>query len=458
MAVSAAVFLLFLAPVMRGGNRHIALIALETVGLLFLLALWARTLTPSQGVVTAPRTFSSNGLLIGFLLLSPAWLGLVYLAPIPAEFWSALPGRNIYPQLARDAGIPVGATLSLSLVPEATKASLLAGLLMAAGFLAGYASRLRQLRVLLSVVVGMALLQTLLGLLQISGGWHSSLFFGMGGDRPMGTFANPNHFANYLAMALAGYAWLAGSNLVRSQHTDHSAARFGPRQLQALWIAGGLLLVVGVLMTRSRGAAIFGMPAAVLALGAVALAGDRSLSWRGTVFLLSAVLVAAIGLIGLGTLLSRFDLGGISGAAEFRTLLSSSTWDGAKVFWPLGSGWGTYSAVYPRFQPAAVAGYADYAHQDYSQMLFEGGIFSIILALAFAWLAGTRAVRLFASFRRHRKLSSEELAATVCGLGLLGFLLHSLVEFNMHIPANAILAALLAGAYLRPIPVSSSRQ
>jgi hypothetical protein len=33
----------------------------------------------------------------------------------------------------------------------------------------------------------------------------------------------------------------------------------------------------------------------------------------------------------------------------------------------------------------------------------------------------------------------------------LGFLAHSLVEFNMHIPANAILASLLAGVFLRPL-------
>ena len=41
--------------------------------------------------------------------------------------------------------------------------------------------------------------------------------------------------------------------------------------------------------------------------------------------------------------------------------------------------------------------------------------------------------------------------AALCGLGLLGFLLHSLVDFNMHIPANAIMASLLAGVFLRPL-------
>ena len=52
---------------------------------------------------------------------------------------------------------------------------------------------------------------------------------------------------------------------------------------------------------------------------------------------------------------------------------------------------------------------------------------------------------------RNHRLSREELAAALCGLGLLGFLVHSFVDFNMHIPANAITAALLAGAYLRPL-------
>ena len=36
-----------------------------------------------------------------------------------------------------------------------------------------------------------------------------------------------------------------------------------------------------------------------------------------------------------------------------------------------------------------------------------------------------------------------------CGVGLLAFLLHSWVEFNMHIPALAVTAAFLSGVFLR---------
>jgi hypothetical protein len=89
-------------------------------------------------------------------------------------------------------------------------------------------------------------------------------------------------------------------------------------------------------------------------------------------------------------------------------------------------------------------------------MLFEGGIFAAMLVAAFGTLVIGRAVRLVRAAWGVRELNREEMTAALCGLGLLGFLLHSLVEFNMHIPANAILASLLAGVYLRPLGKAST--
>jgi Kef-type K+ transport system membrane component KefB len=89
---------------------------------------------------------------------------------------------------------------------------------------------------------------------------------------------------------------------------------------------------------------------------------------------------------------------------------------------------------------------------DYVEMLFEGGMFFVLFAAAFAWLAFERGWRLVHTALRDRILDRDAMAAALCGLGLLGLLLHSLVDFNLRIPANAILGALLAGAYLRPLP------
>lgn len=453
VAVLAAILLLCLSPLMRGGNRQIALIVLEGVGLVFLLSTWIRLVSRQGSFLQTPERWQRKVALL-VLVSSPAWLALIYLAPLPLSFWGGLPGRGIYERLMSDAGIPLATSLSLSLVPDATNASLLAGIPPVAGFIAGYAARLRQLKLLLGVVAAMAFLQVLLGLLQAAGGHASSLYFSVEfGGRPLGTFANTNHFANYIAMATAGYIWLGWNRVMSDGPESGPGGRFGERQTMAIWIAGGLLLVLGIVMTFSRGAALSGLPAVMLAVAVAYVAGGSSRNWLAALLLVVTVVVVAVALVGAGSLLSRFDPSRLSADASFRSLLASSTLAGAREFWPWGAGWGTYVSVYPRFQPIAVDGRADYAHQDYAQMLFEGGIFAVLIGVAFLWLVIPRITHLARNLLHKKILDQDELAAAVCGVGLLGFLIHSLVEFNMHIPANAILASLLAGAFLRPLRV-----
>jgi O-antigen ligase len=429
---------------MRGGNRQVALIALEGISLAFLAALLA-----GAGGLRA-RLSLRNGLL-ALLVTSPLWLALVYLLPVPASLWAATPGRGVYPELLAAAGIPAAGWLPLSLVPDATASSLMAGIPIAAAFVAGLALRLPQLKLVLAVFAGVAFLQVVMGLLQMAGGTGSSLYFGGTPGRPFGTFANPNHFANYLAMALAAYVWLAWSSVSqwrRRAWSHHPSAR---TRLLAVWAAGGVLLLIGILMSHSRGAALAGLPAALCAFAVAATAGPRGRAWRATLVAAGLALVAAVSLVGFEFVFSRFQIRSLTADASFRELLATSTLQGAAQFWPWGTGWGTYAAVFPRFQPPTVVGTANFAHNDYAQLLFEGGIFALLLAAAFAWLAVTRAVQLVRAALAQGRLHREEMAAALCGLGLLGFLLHSLVEFNMHIPATAIAAALLAGAYLRPL-------
>jgi len=452
VAVFALLFLVVIAPLMRGGNRHVALIALEGVALALLVALLAGLQRPVAGPTL-------RGALLVLLLTSPAWLALVYLLPIPLSLWAATPGRGDYPGVLAAAGIAHGGWLPLSLVPDLTASSLFAGLPLVAVFLAGYWMRLPQLHLTLKVFVASAFVEVVMGLLQVAGGASSSLYFGGIGGRPFGTFANPNHFANYLAMALAAYIWLAWMRFVHhGRHRVLVEHGIGTRARQlAIWGAGGVLLVVGILMSRSRGAALAGLPVALCALGLAVMGRSREGTWRGTVIAAGVALLVALALVGFDFVASRFEIQSFRGDASFRTLLAESTLQGAWQFWPFGAGWGTYAPVFPRFQPATIVGTANQAHEDYAQLLFEGGIFAAVLMAAFAWLAVARAVQLARAARRSRRLRREEMVSAMCGLGLLGFLLHSLVEFNMHIPANAIAASLLAGIYLRPVQAREER-
>ena len=445
VAFSAGIALLLAAPLMRAGNRYAALIPLEIIGLLVLAAIGAR-----RALAQPPLAMPLNRPL-WLLLLSPLLLALIQLTPLPIGLWSALPGHDVYAQALGLAGIAAGSWRPLSLNPDATLGSLFAAIPLVAAFLLGHLATLTQLRGLLRAVAILALAEVMLGLLQISGGERSPFFFGvMSYGPPIGTFGNRNHYANYLAMALAGYVWLAFES-IRYGRVKSGGITFGSRHRTALWAVGGLVLVLGVLMSRSRGAAVFGLP---MAFAGVALVSLRIKGWsRGSWAAAAAALLlvgGAAALVGFDAVSSRVSGEQLASSANFRGELARTSLRGAITFWPWGAGWGSYDSVYPRFQPGSIAGFANHAHEDYVEMLFEGGIFFVLLAGVFAWLAVGRVRSLIAIAREERKLDRECMAAALCGLGLLGLLAHSLVEFNLRIPANAILGALLAGAYLRP--------
>lgn len=443
VAICAFLFLLVTSPLMRGGNRQVALIVLEAAALVTLAALLAR---PGR---LFPRIGWQQALIL-FLAASPLWIALVHLAPIPSGAWDALAGRGDYGPLMAAAGIPPSGWRAVSLAPDATRVALFAGIPLVAAFLCGYAANNDQARLLLRVLVAMAFFQILLGLLQAAGGGRSALNFGAFGARPFGTFANPNHFANYIAMALAAFIWLAWLRLARTRESHQVRRGHSRGRTLAVWAAGAVVLVVGILMSRSRGASFAGIPAAVLTVLVVLSMGTRFRSWRTFGLMALAAIGVGIALVGYELLATRFDLDQMALDAPKRTVQAATTLQGAWTFWPWGAGWGSYYEVYPRFQPAELVGTADYAHQDYAQLLFEGGIFAVLLMLAFAALAVQRAVMLVRLGRRNGRLRRDEMLSACCGMGLLGFLMHSFVEFNMHIPANAIVASLLAGIFLRP--------
>lgn len=449
IAFGALLVLLVTSPLMRGGNRHVALMLLEAAALAFLAfmaatARWNRKLSPREWI-------------LALVLLSPAWLTVVYLLPvIPSTIWNAMGGRAVYAEMLTKVGIAQGEWLALSLVPDATLVSLVSGWLLVAAFIGGYLTNVAQLRTALTVFLAVAFAQIAFGLLQASGGQSSSLYFGGIGGRPFGTFANPNHFANYLAMASVAYILLAWHALTRPRKWRDAAAKTSRVGMLMLVGAGAVFLLVGILMSRSRAGALTGFASAAAAVILALGLGTRSRrkSWRSTALLASIAIVAGIALVGTDLLLVRFDLERLERDLPLRAIQAKTTFEGAAQFWPWGSGWGTYYSVYPRFQPANLVGIADYAHHDYAQMLFEGGIFAVVLMFTVGGLLATRALELVRSAMNNRKLNREEMTAAICGIGLLGFLVHSLGEFNMHIPANAIIASLLAGAFLRPLNVT----
>jgi O-antigen ligase len=105
----------------------------------------------------------------------------------------------------------------------------------------------------------------------------------------------------------------------------------------------------------------------------------------------------------------------------------------------LGWGLGTFGEIYPQFQSFYTNSIVDYAHNDYLQLLAETGVVGFAVAIWFLVAALRPAARKLAKWPSDLN-GAVALAST---LGISGILVHSLVDFNLHIPANAALFYML---------------
>ena len=105
-----------------------------------------------------------------------------------------------------------------------------------------------------------------------------------------------------------------------------------------------------------------------------------------------------------------------------------------------GTGIGTFVTSFPRYRLSGVDGLHVYTHNDYLQVVSEMGIF--VLAIIVWLLFGTLRTG-FKTFLRTRSTLKQgiTLGATA---GIVAIVIHSFVDFNLHIPANAILFTVLA--------------
>jgi O-antigen ligase len=105
--------------------------------------------------------------------------------------------------------------------------------------------------------------------------------------------------------------------------------------------------------------------------------------------------------------------------------------------------------VYPRFETFYDGLVVDHVHNDYMELLAEMGLLGALCGGAFLWILFRDARKSFAAEQGHFSRAIHAAAITsVCGL-----LLHSLVDFNLHIPSNALLFLLQAHlATVAPLP------
>jgi O-antigen ligase len=259
----------------------------------------------------------------------------------------------------------------------------------------------------------------------------------LGGD-PFGPFVNRNHFAGFAELTVpVGLALMIFRGLRRDTFPLASLLTIVP--------VGALIL------SGSRGGIVgFGFELMVLALMVRARKRSPEAPRLAALALVGFAAIALIGWLGTSQVIERFSTlhSGDVSLARRATMVRGA----AHVFWahPLaGCGLGSLVAVYPRFETFYDGLVVDHVHNDYMELLAEMGLLGALCGAAFLWILFRDAKKCFAAEQGHFSRAIHAAAITaICGL-----LLHSLVDFNLHIPSNTLLFLLQAHlATVAPLP------
>ncbi|HKN74918.1 MAG TPA: O-antigen ligase family protein [Candidatus Acidoferrum sp.] len=258
------------------------------------------------------------------------------------------------------------------------------------------------------------------------------------GGIPFGPYVNRNHFAGFAELVIPmSLIPLVLGNVRRER-----------------WFLVSLFAVVPIgalFLAASRGGIVsFAVEVGVVILWLIIrrTVGKHLLS-GGAVLLLAFLMVSWLG---VQQLVERFStLQSLEVTTGKRASMRADTW---RIFldhpW-VGTGLGTLQTVFPPYETLYDGKIVNHTHNDYLEGLAETGIAG---GLCCVWFLG---VLFFDSLRRLSQPNGA-FASTVQLSGLvacLGFLTHALFDFNLHIPANALLFFLLANLSTSEIRQSS---
>jgi O-antigen ligase len=265
-----------------------------------------------------------------------------------------------------------------------------------------------------------------------------------------GTFTNRNHFAGYLVMCLSVGIGIMIANL------DSSVITGWRQRLQYLvklalsekfrLRLSLVIMVIALVLTHSRmgNSSFF---TSMLIAGGIALILSRYAT-RATVILIASLVIIDIFIVGtwfgVEKVVERIEQ--TSMETEHRGETYVHVWDQWSDYALTGSGLGSFYAVFPQYKTELEAGdFYTHAHNDYLEFGSETGIIGLTLLGAVVLLSW--GVALLAQYQRRDPLMRGISFAAI--MGITALMIHSTVDFNLQIPANALtFMLLLAMAWL----------
>jgi O-antigen ligase len=256
-----------------------------------------------------------------------------------------------------------------------------------------------------------------------------------------GPFINRHHFAGYMELTIALPLGLLFAGVVERE-----------KKLLFIFIAG--LMGVALVMTASRGG-IISLIAEIMFFVIVTAIFRKHNEYRhrrtsrlkavGVRLGLAAALLVGlfIGVLTMGGEMSLnrliVDSVNTNDPTTGRAHFWSVTLEIIKAHPLIGTGLGAFGVVYTKFDTRNGLFRLEQAHNDYLQVLSDGGIIGAALAFAFVALLFYRA------FVRARSRDDFRRGVALAALGgCFAVLVHSFFDFTLHTPSNALLFLVLA--------------
>ena len=337
--------------------------------------------------------------------------------------------------------------MSISLIPSHT---LREGLELLSYFLLGFliiktVTRHKQIKRIFFTLVAVGVFEALYGFYELFNKNPRILFYKKiyGLDSVTGTFVNRNHFSGYLEMiiplsiglVLAHIDFFSLADLKwREKILSLSKKRF----YTSLLISFGIIIMsLAIIFSKSRSGVFLLVFTFILFSGSNVVHLGRGKHHRKrakTFFKVLFLIVILFSLYtGIDAVVERFALDKV--LHENRSLYWSNTTQIVAHYPFFGSGLGTFASVYPAYEKVLTSSHLSHAHNDFLEYLSELGATGLLLLLGGVFFILINSVLIWRMRRRPevRGLALGGIIAVIC------ILIHSITDFNLHIPANMLL-------------------
>lgn len=329
----------------------------------------------------------------------------------------------------------------------------------------------RRLDLLALVLVGSGVFQAIAGALLFSVGAKYTLFFSeVIHDRVKGMFVYHNHMAGYMELCLSVGIGLMlarlgnerdGSAHWRSRMRGAIDFMLSPKMLLRLML---VIMVIALVLTRSR-MGNGGFFAAMIIVGVVYILLSRRTAPKAVMLIASLIVIDVVVIgtwVGLEKVVSRvqetsmtIEGDGREESVELRLDAARHGIDLVRDFPVLGTGAGSFHGTYLRYRTPR-EGYFDHAHNDYVEIAADFGLLGLGLLGGFVVLTLATGLRVLVK----RRSSLPRGIAFGSLMAMVALVIHSWVDFNLQIPANALtLVVIMAMAWCAAaLPAGSGMQ